>query len=362
MNFNPSVRGPDVSFHQDAPTTPQQIDFAKMKAAGASFVIIRAGQNAWADPDLSYNLLEARKAGLPVGVYFFYDSRVSPESQADLFLSLTRGIPLELGMWLDLEENYGGSYRGWQNWKKCLMRLRASGQDVGVYTAPAYWMRNRPTGSADLAYFKSFPLWIAHYDVSAPIIPSPWDYAILWQMGTPAAGLEYGAESLEIDMNYWYGSPESFRAYFGLGIDEPEEPGEPTMARYEATALGDNTRLRSTHDTTWAYIGNYPRGTKFHGDEVWTATATTSTSTGTIINQQGDEWLRVTDVSGALASGWVAIKHKGLDICTLTETNPPTEPPTEPAEYVADFDVTLTAPDGKRYAGTVQGLTLREVL
>jgi lysozyme len=272
MTFNPSVRGPDVSFHQDAPTTPQQIDFAKMRAAGASFVIIRAGQNAWADPDLSYNLLEARKAGLPVGVYFFYDSRVSPESQADLFLSLTRGIPLELGMWLDLEENYGGSYRGWQNWKKCLMRLKGSGQDVGIYTAPAYWVLNRPTNTIEWDYFKSFPLWIAHYGVSAPLIPRPWDYAILWQIGTPSVGLEYGAESIELDMNYWYGSPESFRAYFGLGATQP--PTEPptegeTMTVYKGTVTATATlQVRNGPGTNYADVGDLHYGDKVEASEV----------------------------------------------------------------------------------------------
>jgi lysozyme len=325
MTFNPSVRGPDVSFHQDAPTTPQQIDFAKMKAAGASFVIIRAGQNAWADPDLSYNLLEARKAGLPVGVYFFYDSRVSPESQADLFLSLTRGIPLELGMWLDLEENYGGTYRGWQNWKKCLMRLRASGQDVGIYTAPAYWVLNRPANTIEWDYFKSFPLWIAHYDVSAPLIPRPWDYAILWQIGTPSVGIEYGAESIELDMNYWYGSPESFRAYFGLGTTQPPtEPGEIIMARYEATSIYSMS-LRPDHSTANTKIGTIAAQSRMQGDLLWDEVL-------------GEKWLYVLSVNGVSMTqpGWVAIVSASRVYCALTDIQPPVEP-TEPDYIVAHW-------------------------
>lgn len=345
MNFNPSVRGPDVSFHQDAPNTPQQIDFARMRAAGASFVIIRAGQNTWPDPDLSYNLIEARKAGLPVGVYFFYDSRVSPESQADLFLSLTKGIPLELGMWLDLEENYGGTYRGWQNWKKCLMRLKAAGQDVGVYTAPAYWMRNRPTGSADLAYFKSFPLWIAHYDVSAPIIPGPWEYAILWQMGTPAVGLEYGAESLEIDMNYWYGSPESFRAYFGIGIAPPTEPGETTMSQwYRVTASVLNIR-------DGAGAGNRDIGDLLVGDRI--------------------------EVEGAPVNGWLHIKSilrvgqtvqitfdgwcsAAYCVAIPAVVVPPVEPPADTVTANIDLDLTMDI-NGVQYVASVvlNGVQLR---
>ena len=44
-----SIVGPDVSFYQDDPGTPRGIDFSKMKAAGAQFAVIRAGQNLWED-------------------------------------------------------------------------------------------------------------------------------------------------------------------------------------------------------------------------------------------------------------------------------------------------------------------------
>jgi lysozyme len=226
MSFNyMGVHLIDVSFYQDDPTTPQQIDFKKMRAAGASGVIIRAGQNAWEDPDFRYNYQAAKEAGLPRGVYFFYDSRVPPEAQAVLCLSLIAGDKPELGVWLDLEENYNGKYKGWINWKLCLNKLKAGASFVGIYTGPGYWTANKPP-SNELSYFKTFPLWIANYDVLQPAIPAPWEYAILWQIGTPAVGLQYGCESLEVDMNYWNGSADLFRQYFGLGASQP--PTEPT--------------------------------------------------------------------------------------------------------------------------------------
>ena len=55
--------GPDVSFYQDDPETPQGIDFRKMRAS-AGYVIIRAGQNAWVDSDFKINWREAKLAGL----------------------------------------------------------------------------------------------------------------------------------------------------------------------------------------------------------------------------------------------------------------------------------------------------------
>ena len=62
-----------------------------MRNNGAAGVIIRAGQNVWPDPKFDTFWAGAKAAGLPRGTYWFYDSRVSPESQADLFYSRFAG-------------------------------------------------------------------------------------------------------------------------------------------------------------------------------------------------------------------------------------------------------------------------------
>src|SRR5689334_6683785 len=84
------VIGPDVSFYEDDPETPQGIDFIKMRA-NAGFVIVRAGQNLWPDPDFKINWREAKKAGMPRGSYWFYDSRVDPKRQAEIWASMFEG-------------------------------------------------------------------------------------------------------------------------------------------------------------------------------------------------------------------------------------------------------------------------------
>lgn len=322
------VHGPDVSYYQDDPETVRQIDFAQMKAAGASFVIIRCSQNVWVDPDFSYNIVEAKRTGLPVGVYAFHDSRATPESQADLVLSLTKGLSLDLGVWLDLEERYQGKYSGPQNWKKFLSRLKANTPKVGIYTAPSYWTEHiKYMTATDLAYFKTFPLWIANYDVLQPAIPAPWSNAILWQIGTPDVGLQYGAESLEIDMNYWNGDIDAFKAFFGLGY-QPEQTG--VAMRYKAVNLFDNMRLRSGSNTASLAIGTYTHGQVFEGDNLFVATVSLSNSAG-VYQAVGDNWLEVKSVNGVPKSGWVAVVHLGKEYCTLTD-NTPTVPPSE--EYI----------------------------
>src|SRR5690349_8593011 len=104
-----NVIGPDVSFYQDDPETPQGIDFIKMRAS-AGYVIIRAGQNLWPDPDFKINWREAKKAGMPRGSYWFYDSRVDPKRQAEIWASMFEGDYGELPLFADFEENYKGPY------------------------------------------------------------------------------------------------------------------------------------------------------------------------------------------------------------------------------------------------------------
>ena len=111
------------------------------------------------------------------------------------------------------------------------------------------------------------------------------------------------------------------------------------MSRYEATAIADGTRLRTDHNTSVSYTASYPRGTKFHGDNLWVCPADVRDVSGNVIQKQGDTWLQVTDVGGVTKSGWVAISHLGNAICTIVD-NQPTQPPAEKkvVKAVLSFD------------------------
>lgn len=222
-----NIIGTDVSFYQDAPTTPGQIDFNKMKSSGASFTIIRAGQNTWVDSDLAYNMREAKLAGLPRGTYWYYDSRTDPKTQARLYISALNGDLGELPLWADLEERYGGPYGGWKHWYTFLeeLKLLAPGKEIGIYTAPYYWMEFAPNATLNTAsfqYFKQYPLWIANYTTAAqPMMVKPWDNWTFWQYTEKGDGLAMGVESLNIDMNYFNGDMSAFNTRFGLTASEP---------------------------------------------------------------------------------------------------------------------------------------------
>ena len=102
-----AVQGIDISRWQEG-----QIDFSKVKAAGYSFVIIRAGYgNALAypsqfDPQFDEWYTQAKAAGLGVGAYWYSyaDSPEAAEQEAASLLSRLKGKKLSYPVFYDVEE------------------------------------------------------------------------------------------------------------------------------------------------------------------------------------------------------------------------------------------------------------------
>lgn len=236
--------GPDVSFYQDDPETPQGIDFFKMRAS-AGYVIIRAGQNLWVDTDFKGNWREAKLAGLPRGSYWFYDSRADPKRQAELWVQQFDGDLGELPLFGDFEETYNGPFKGWKNWYTFLERLKQllPGKEISIYTGYYYWLENapRPTYEAsNLEYFHKYPLWIANYGNTEPMVPKPWakNEWLLWQFTDNGIGGLYGVESGNIDLNYFNGDLNAFRIRFNLSDLPLPDPLPPSkMFRVTVASL-----------------------------------------------------------------------------------------------------------------------------
>lgn len=326
------IFGYDVSTHQDSPLIPGTVDFQKMKATGAKFVIFRASIGN--TPDADYQTYVNNCHGvLPWSAYHYFIHTMDPRLQAERLWNTIKAEPPQM-IWLDCEEGTTETWKAWYDFIEEFKRLSGWGDNrIGIYTG--FYVFTQITTYASnpqKSYFGRFPLWLAWYfsdpprpDYDAVRIPYPWDKITILQSGTPAIGLQAGVESQDIDYNHLNGGEDVFVKLFGGEISQPE-PEEP-MTRYEATAIGDGTRLRPAHNTNNTYLGNYPRGTKFHGDELWTATSDIYVMIGTVntlLNKMGDQWLRVTDVNG-VATGreaWVAVTHRGAVITTLNDNGP----------------------------------------
>lgn len=302
-----TIIGADVSFYQDADETPQQIDFTKMVEQGASFVVVRAGQNEWVDPDFVYNWTNAKYASLPRGSYWFYDSRREPTRQAEVFASLFYTSPPELELWLDLEENYGGAYQGWQNWKKFLVRLRQlmPTAKIGVYTGYYYITGKIPL--SEYIFFSQFVLWIAWYtnNPSNVLIPKPWTSCLYWQWGTPVWGLAWGCESLEIDMNKFNGTKQQFIDRYGTGSSTPDPTPGGAMIYTVRPKVNDTKIFRNPDGSGGNFDDNFD---------------TSETAKGDGINSYG--YMHLYLMGNAVINGYV---HMSKIIYTQDSTPPPTE-------------------------------------
>jgi len=304
--------GPDVSFYEDRPETPEQIDFAKMKQA-ADFVIIRAGQNLWPDSDFKYNWVEAKKAGLPRGTYWFYDSRADPKRQAELWVDLMDGDLGELPLFADFEEAYSGQYKGWRKWYDFLERLKelVGRKEIAIYTAFYYWRDNAPSATTEkdkLEYFRQYPLWIANYGVNEPAVPQPWvkDGWLFWQFTETGDGKLYGAESKGIDLNYFNGDAKAFRMRFNLSDSGGIPPGD---GEEEGTKYRVELSIREGPSLDENLVGTLQQ------DEIVEQLDTTD----------NDSWVQIKRADGT--TGWITMNY-----LIIQETTPPDDGNGEPPD------------------------------
>jgi GH25 family lysozyme M1 (1,4-beta-N-acetylmuramidase) len=331
---------PDVSFYQG------EINWDTMREK-TDAVVIRAGQNLWVDSQFHWNYQQAKRRGMLRGVYYFYDDRVSPGAQAAKIAELIATDLPEMEVWIDWERSYGGGFQGLRNVVACMQDVerRLPSVRVGLYTG-YYWFienSNALLNASQYDYLKNKPLWLAWYAAASLVkVPAPWTRLDLWQYGTPTE--DYGQVSQEIDMNFHNGTTAEFYERYQA---EPPVIGEP-MAKNKVTIL-------------------YPDGARERQDPHAAGTLRNLLAVNTVHYSDFDEVPDMDDPTNTgkrwikLQSGWyIATRYPASNGITQRARVEPVV--TEPAaEYVVDCDVTLTAPDGKRYEGTLAGLRLRAV-
>lgn len=216
------VLGIDVSKWQDVNSTPQMMDFGKAVAAGAKFAFIKASQANWADEDIVKNWANAKAAGLLRGAYHFLTWDVDPTQQADFAWSVIKDDPGELPPVCDFE---------WWNdttppngleilWAYVTRMETLCGRKPIIYTAQGWWSQFTPT-----VKWREYPLWTAQYTSAAsPTVYYPWDKWHFWQYTSKGDGYKFGAESGNIDLNWYNGDMASLLEF---SILEPAPPIDP---------------------------------------------------------------------------------------------------------------------------------------
>lgn len=199
----PATFGVDVSKYQ------QNVDWAKVKQAGAEFVMIRIGYRGYGsgalvlDPMFERHFTNARNAGLRVGVYFFSQAVNEQEAmeEAQGCWYVLNGRQLDYPVYFDTEASGapGGTGRadglGVEDRTKCALAFcresEALGYRAGIYASTS-WFNKR----LDMSQLTGYSLWNAHYGV-----PNPGIGCDIWQGSCTARIQGYGGD---IDVNISY--------------------------------------------------------------------------------------------------------------------------------------------------------------
>lgn len=164
------------------------IDFEKVKNAGASFVMMRIGVQGKAKGELSIdkyyeqNIKKAKAAGLKVGVYLYSIATSKEEAikHADWVIETLNKETLDLPVVFD-----------WENWSKW-NSYKLSFHDINVI-ADTYMDKIKNAGYTGMLYSskfyletvwqnkKNYPVWLAHYTNDAKESSYKGDYSI-WQL------------------------------------------------------------------------------------------------------------------------------------------------------------------------------------
>ena len=196
----------DKTFGVDVSKYQKNVDWAKIKKAGVSFVIVRIGYRGYGaagtlvlDPMFEEHFTNVKNAGLKVGVYFFSQATTEAEAKEEAFACayVLNGRKLDYPIFFDTEASgaSNGSGRadglGMEDRIAFCEEVKAQGYKPGVY-ASTLWYRKR----IDLNSLKKYTIWNAHYGVAS----SPIDCA-LWQ-GTCTARLPGYKGDMDVNISY----------------------------------------------------------------------------------------------------------------------------------------------------------------
>lgn len=278
------AQGADYSFWQDNNSTPQPVDFFQARVGGLSHAMIKTSQALYADPDHLTNWVNAKRWVYRAPYHFLVWDK-SPLQQAQVYWSLLANDPPELPIWVDFEWWSTIPKNAFDILQKFLEKMKAlaPGRPLGIYTAKSFWDQY---GTRD-SYWKQYLLWLC--DISGPVeVPKPWDTWDWWQYTFKGDGPRFGAESKDLDLDYYNGTLEQMQARFNLA-PLPEVTVVPSSS---GRVLVDGLRMRTGPSVQDAMIGTLQAGTDVE-----------------ILEQQevgSDVWVRVS------VDGWAAMRRLGI--------------------------------------------------
>lgn len=241
------IRGVDISYWQS------NVNFDKMKTAGAEFAILRAYFSASKDQRFDEYYTGAGSAGILRGMYQFVDYRQSGETQAALVANLYNAKPTEIQPCCDLETY---SAFGTYDRTKALAFLEPYVARIMASTMRKTLLYINLSTAQMLAPLPGWlvancDLWIAHWTTASNPAIGPFSRWEMWQYTSKGTGTDYGVSSGNIDLDYYNGTLDDLRRWCGLNTTpEPPTPGdyEARIVAIEAQIAAHTTVLNSQGD------------------------------------------------------------------------------------------------------------------
>lgn len=224
----------DISYAQKG------VDFKKVKAAGFTGVIIRAGVTGYGsshvmekDDQFENHYKGAKAAGLHVGAYYYSGALTESfaEKEAKFFLSLIKGKTFDLPVYMDVEEAHSTTNMpglGKARLTAVVMKWCETVEKAGYFTG-FYTMKSWCNVYLDMAKLSRFTFWLAHYTTKTSYNGS---YAI-WQYSSTG---KVNGISGNVDMNYCYVDFPATIKSLGLNGYKKESDKRYRIEVYGATA------------------------------------------------------------------------------------------------------------------------------
>lgn len=203
-----SYVGIDVSSHQN------QIDWDRVAAAGVDFAMIRAGYRGYTagqthqDPYFTYNISNALRAGLDVGIYFFSQAITEEEAieEARVTLEWIQDYEITYPVVFDWERISGSSSRtnsvDGNTITRCARAFCEAIERAG-YVPMTYGSPSKIGVDLHLSQLLDYPFWLAHYTTGWQVTSFPHLYH-MWQYSSHGSvdGIS-GRVDLNICMTNW---------------------------------------------------------------------------------------------------------------------------------------------------------------
>ncbi len=249
--------GIDISRWQDDNSTAQKMDFAKAYSAGARFVFIKSSQQLRVDEDILYNWKAAKDAGLLRGAYHFLTWDKPAKDQARYAWSVIQSDPGEIPPTVDFEWWNGQipSYGFSMVWDWLMEMKYLCGRTPILYTGYSIWINY---GRKDPEWAQ-FPLWLAYYAAEQYVkIPPPFTRFTFWQYTNKGDGLKFGAESKELDMDWFNGTYDDLLKFCGIQQAEPPPPPAEEQPTLQEITLRLEEDVKELKKLAFPYTANLP--------------------------------------------------------------------------------------------------------